>query len=160
MSYHGWVPISRLEREFDSFFRGNLGNSAWNIRVPFDGRLFQESVEQRAGARSVGVNVWDDGSHYNVELEVPGLSLNDIEVTATAQELTIAANQQVEAEKSEQGTIYRRERRPFKFKRVLALPFPVSSEAIEATLKNGVLRVKLPKAASALPRKIAISQAN
>jgi HSP20 family protein len=58
----------------------------------------------------------------------------------------------------EEGVSYhRRERGVGEFKRVLRLPVEVDADKVEATLHDGVLLVKLPKAAAAKPRKIQVA---
>ena len=51
---------------------------------------------------------------------------------------------------------HRRERGSGRFKRSIQLPFPVEVDGIEATFKNGVLNVSLPRAEEDKPRKISV----
>jgi HSP20 family protein len=61
-------------------------------------------------------------------------------------------------EEPSEGTAYhRRERGAGEFNRVLRLPIEVDADRVEATLRDGVLLVKLPKAESARPKKIKVS---
>jgi HSP20 family protein len=61
---------------------------------------------------------------------------------------------------TEEGTVFhRRERRTGEFTRTLTLPVDVDPDKVEATLKDGVLTVVMPKSKAALARKIAVKPA-
>lgn len=115
---------------FDSFFNGH---------------------ESRARAYPA-VNVWEEGDNLFAEAEVPGLSMEDIEVLVVNNELTIKGNRRAAAD--DNPNYHRRERGVGEFCRTLSLPVDIDANKVEATLKNGVLTIRLPKAESARPRKI------
>jgi HSP20 family protein len=107
------------------------------------------------GQRSFpAINVWEDGERLFAEAEVPGLSMEDMEIYVVGNELTIKGHRKT----PEDGrrAFHRRERGTGEFSRVLTLPVEVNAEKVEATLKDGVLTVTMPKAESARPRKISI----
>ena len=52
---------------------------------------------------------------------------------------------------------HRREREAGKFSRVLAMPSEIDSDRIEASLRNGILTVMVPKAEATKPRQIKVS---
>jgi HSP20 family protein len=54
------------------------------------------------------------------------------------------------------GTFHRREIETGKFQRFVRLPCPVDADKVDASLVNGVLTVRLPKAESARPKRIAV----
>jgi HSP20 family protein len=99
------------------------------------------------------VNVWEEADVVHVEAELPGLDLNDLEIFVTGgNQLTIKGERK--SQTSPQGVKHREERVTGAFTRVLALPFPVDADKVEARFENGVLHVTLPKHESARPRKI------
>jgi HSP20 family protein len=100
------------------------------------------------------VNIWDAGEALVVEAELAGVRDQDLEVSAMGNELTIAGRR-TPADGDKQ-TYHRRERGTGEFTRVITLPAEVDADQVEATLKDGVLTVRLPKAESAKPRKIAL----
>jgi len=107
------------------------------------------------GARAFPLlNVWEEERSLVVEAEIPGLKLEDIEVLVSGDELTISGERK--AETAEGTTVHRRERGVGRFSRVVRLPVEVNADAVEATLREGVLTVRLPKAESVLPRRIAV----
>ena len=103
------------------------------------------------------LNVWEDDESFSVEAEVPGLSMDALEVYVTDNELTIKG-QRKQAER-EAVTYHRRERGWGEFSRVLTFPSELDSSKVEASLDNGVLTLRLPKAESVKPRKIEIKVA-
>ena len=77
------------------------------------------------------------------------------DVTVVGGDLTIRGRR---GDAPGEGTTYhRRERGAGEFTRVVRLPIDVDADRVEATLKDGVLLVKLPKAESAKPKKIKVS---
>jgi len=100
------------------------------------------------------INTWSDEDAVHVEAEVPGMRLEQIEVTVAGNQLTLSGER---PEVSEPGvTLHRRERPVGRFTRALTLPYDVESGQVEARLAQGVLSIDLPKAQSARPRKIEI----
>lgn len=136
----GFDSICRdLDHLFHQFQRGFDG-----VR-PFDAQTFPT------------LNVWDDGQRLCAEAEVPGFKMDDLEVSVTGDQLTIKGRRE---SKTENGTsFHRRERRTGEFTRTLTLPVDVDADKVEATLKDGVLTVVMPKAEAALTRKIKVKTA-
>ena len=103
------------------------------------------------------LNAWEDVEAYHVEAEVPGFKIGDVELTVVGSTLTIKGERKLE-DKPGEGTWHRRERAHGPFTRVLELGTAIDPERVEAAFKNGVLTVKLPKAAAARTRKIEIKR--
>lgn len=100
------------------------------------------------------VNLWEEGDRLMVEAEVPGLSMQDLEIFVVGDELTIKGTRKPAG--NTEATCHRCERGVGEFARVMTLPMPVDAEKVEAFLKNGILTVVLPKAEVAKPRKITV----
>jgi len=94
------------------------------------------------------IDLADNGKEYVVKAEVPGLKKEDLTIEVTENGIEISGETKVEEkeEDKEKGFI-RRERRYSKFYRSLPLPEAVLTDKADAELKDGVLTVKLPKAA-------------
>jgi HSP20 family protein len=108
------------------------------------------------GVRSQpAVNVWEKPEALIVEMEVPGVESNQIDMAVVGNELTIKVEQPTAPE--QEVTFHRRERPAGAFSRVLRLPIEVAADKVEADLRNGVLTITLPKAETARPRKIPIN---
>jgi HSP20 family protein len=100
------------------------------------------------------LNVREDGETLKIEAEVPGVKIEDIEVSFDNGELTLKGEKKVDA--PENAPLHRRERVYGSFSRTLTLPWEVKVDQVTAELKDGVLTVTLPKAEAAKPRKVAI----
>lgn len=100
------------------------------------------------------LNIWEDGQSLMAEAEVPGLTMDDLEVFVVGNELTIKGNRKPPAESK--ATYHRQERGVGEFTRVVTLPVEVDPDKVEATLRNGVLLISMPKAEQARARKITV----
>lgn len=89
-----------------------------------------------------------------VKAEIPGMKKEDIKVSVKDDLLTISGEKR--QEEQEDGENWRRVERTYgSFKRLLSLP-SVDNEKVEATYKDGVLEIRLPKQESAKPKEIPI----
>jgi HSP20 family protein len=117
-------------------------------------RFFDDAFAPFEGASAVGNfphALWHDEDAVYVELDAPGLTETDIEITVRGDDLHVRAERKAEEKKNGYET------RAFgRFEQWVRLPVAVDSDKVEAKLANGVLRVKLPKSASAKARKIAV----
>jgi len=104
------------------------------------------------------LNCWTDDSNFYVEAELPGIGMNDLEIFVDQGNLLTIKGRRNECQ-CESGKWLRRERGYGEFERRMELPGPVAEDGIEASLKNGVLSIKLPKAAQIRPRKIEVKAA-
>lgn len=110
------------------------------------------------GATRPAMDAYETEQAYVIELDVPGSSMDQIEITHLGDTLTIKGKQEASSESSERNVL-RRERRAGEFARTIRFTDGVSFEKAEATLVNGVLKLTLPKPAQATPRKIAVKGA-
>lgn len=134
---NGGVPALSLARTLPSLFDG------W-----FD--------DWRPTAWAPAVNVYEDADQYVVEAEVPGFTLEQLDVTVEGDELTLAGKRELAAPAS--ATVHRRERAAGEFRRAFTLPVPVAADRVQATLRDGVLQITLPKAETARTRKVTVAR--
>lgn len=119
-----------------------------------------DTVLNRSGAATASgvfpaINLTEDDAFYYVRAELPGVKAEDLDVQATGKVLTIAGERKLAAEETA-AKYHRREREGGRFSRALAMPKDIASDRVEARLINGILMLKVPKAESAKPRRIAI----
>ena len=100
------------------------------------------TMRARAAGRFPPVNVFLDADAALVDVELPGKSAKDVELTLEPQAVVIA-------DKPEEGKTRAWSRR-------LERPFRVSAEKANAKFDNGILRIELPKAEATGVHKIAI----
>jgi HSP20 family protein len=100
----------------------------------------------------------DAGAELVLEIELPGVADKDVELTIHQDTLAIRGEKKSDA--PEGYVAHRRERPPIKFERTIALPAKVDPDRSSATLKNGVMTVKLTKVPDAQPRRISVNASN
>ena len=98
--------------------------------------------------RSFRVDILDREKELIVRAELPGVEKDDVEVTISGDRLTIEAEREFEEEENK-DTFYRHELGYGEFMRTIALPVDVDVEHIKAELKDGILKVALPKTQAA-----------
>ena len=91
---------------------------------------------------------------YSVEIELPGVARDDVDIQLGDRELTVSGEVK---EKERSGILRRRTRRVGQFHYAVRLPGDVDADNVTASLHEGVLTVRVPKSQAAKPRRIAIS---
>jgi HSP20 family protein len=100
------------------------------------------------------VNVHDAGSALVFSAEVPGFGDDDVNITLTQDVLTLSGKRK--PEQFEGYSLQRRERLALDFSRSFALPVRVDPDKASASVKDGILTVRLEKAAEVKPRTISV----
>lgn len=121
-----------------------------NIDNFFDELWKPSSLSQRRIAYPP-VNISESVGDVIVTSEIPGMDKDDVELTLNEKSLIIRGNK-----KSEIGNYYRQERPTGNFQRIINLNVPVQADAVRASMKDGVLRIVLPKAKESKPLTISI----
>ena len=128
-----------LDQWFDHFFGGNPKGSGEN-----------------ANAWNAPAALWEDEDNYHVELELPGVSTENVDITFEKGALVISAERPAPAEERK---YWHHSRRYGKTRVSLQLPDTVDGEKIDAELQQGVLHLTLAKRPEAQPKKISIKAA-
>lgn len=146
-TWNMYREMENLRREIDEAFRG------------FGGRgLFGSAFHSGKGfRRQPPMNLCGDAENLYVEVLVPGIEPEKLDLTVHENVLTVSGERAVVEDKDRSW--HRRERDNGKFVRTLELPVDVDAEHVKAGCKNGVLTITLPKAAAARPRKINVDVA-
>ncbi|MEF8775180.1 MAG: Hsp20/alpha crystallin family protein [Haloarculaceae archaeon] len=107
------------------------------------------------GMESMAVDLAEHEDEYDARVDLPGFDQDDIEVSVTDSTLTIEAHHEDAAE-AEGDHYLRRERTHRSQERSIHLPGEVDTDAVEATMKHGVLTVTLPKVETEQAKEITI----
>jgi len=136
--------IDRFQQIYDSIAR-----RAFEI---FDnnGRWFGHDLEDWFRAESellhpMHLEMAESDDNLTVRAEVPGFSIKEIEINVEPRRLTIAGKHEAHEENKKGKTIYS-ERCANEILRIVDLPAEIVSSKVSAILKDGVLKVELPKA--------------
>lgn len=142
--------VTMMPKSFLRPLEGNLGR--------FVGELFEDlGLEQRRtdAAATPPLDLFETANGYRLEFDLPGVVEGDVQVSIEDGLLELTAERKpVERAEGEQARYV--ERRHERFARRVRLPGQVDEDKIEATLENGVLRILIPKAAVAQPRRIEV----
>jgi HSP20 family protein len=106
-------------------------------------------------ALGLAVDVTEEETRYVLRADLPGFEEKDIDVRVLDGLLVFSGKREKSAEEK-QGTLTQAERRHGSFCRRFALDSSVDESSIEASYKNGVLTVALPKKEAAKPRQIPV----
>ena len=91
---------------------------------------------------------------YTLEIEMPGVKKDGLEISVENNELTIIGRRSLPAM---EGTLIHRESRPENFRRVFEIDPSIDGNKISAKIDQGLVTLTLPKAEHVKPRKITVS---
>lgn len=139
--FFGSTPLFSLRREIDRLFDDAVGG-------PANGR------ERSSWAPAVDVR--EDQKEILMEVELPGIRPENVEISVDNGVLNIRGEKREERKEGEEGRYHLIERRYGSFARSVVLPSGVDEEQISANFDQGVLTVRIPKAALPKPKRIEI----
>ena len=131
--------FNTFDRMLDNFFRGGIQD---------DGSL---AVSYWTPA----VDIAELDNQFVVKVELPGINKDDVKITLESNILTIRGEKKEETDVKEEN-YHRVERTYGSFQRSFKLPTTVKGDNIDATYKDGILTVTLPKAEEAKPKQIEV----
>ena len=99
-------------------------------------------------------SVTEDGDGYMLQVEMPGVNKDGLEISVENNELTILGRRSLPAI---DGTLIHRESRQENFRRTFELDPSIDPGKISAKIEQGVVTLTLPKAEQVKPRKITVS---
>ena len=125
-------------------------------------RLFEESFIRPTsrllaplGIGDLALDMYETQDDVVVKTAVPGVKAEDLDITITGDTLTIKGETKAEEEVKREGYI-RQERRYGTFSRSVSLPDGLDTDNTEATFKDGVLTLRIPKLEEIKPKSIKI----
>lgn len=143
-NFSGYHPVTQLHQEidrmFDNFYRG-FGWPTFDFEGPFS--------RMTEGVLKPTLDVSAEEKVYAVTVEVPGVDEKDITLELVNDTLNIRGEKKQEKEEKDKD-YYRVERSYGSFHRMLSLPEDADQESINATFKNGVMKISIPR--KALPK--------
>jgi HSP20 family protein len=132
-----WDPFAELERLAQQM-RSWLQGEHWS--------LFDSSFVP-------GAEVEELEDAYLVEIDLPGVSKGDLNVELSGRRLVVSGERKA---KESSGVLRGRTRRTGQFRYEVVLPGELDPDGVEATMEDGILSIRLPKAAGDRPRRVSI----
>ena len=117
---------------------------------------FERLLDAALPTWAPALDVHEDKDKFTVNLELPGLKREDIDVHLEDGSLIISGERKAETV-GEDTEVHRQERYYGKFTRTLTLPVTIAADQVKAAFKDGVLSVTLPKAEEAKPKHIDVT---
>lgn len=142
MNWDPWRDIADLRTIYNRMFGDGL------TRASGEGQLAPASWY-------MPVDVTETAEEFTIRAEMPGMKAEDIDITVADNQVTIKG-QRADTSEEKGVNFIRSERRFGSFSRSFSLGTPVDSGNVEASYREGVLEVHLPKVQSALPRQIKV----
>ena len=149
-----WYPFGdlrgaqeeRAQNQLDMLFAHALGlHGQW-----------QNATGASTPAWAPALDISEGKDAYLVTVELPGVKLDDLEITLEGGLLTIRGERQFTSESSEEQ-YHRVERSSGAFRRSITLPAQIMTDEVEASMEDGVLRILVPKAEEAKPKRIQVT---
>ena len=140
---------------------GGMENTLTRFRDEMDdlfGRFLAGGPTQAAGAFGAAwprMDLAETDKEVTVTAELPGVDPKQIEINVTGNVLTLRGEKKNEREEKTRDYHYV-ERQYGSFHRSVQLPSSVEADKVDATYKDGVLTVKMPKHPAAQPKKITV----
>jgi HSP20 family protein len=144
-----WNDLDQMLGSMD-FFRNRM-NSVFDA---FN-RAYHYGEGWPSGETFPGTNLSDTGDNLEIIAEMPGVGKEDLSVKIEGNYLVISGKRQADIPKG--YSVHRIEREVTSFSRSFTLPYEVDTNRVEATLKDGLLRMVLPKSEAAKPKQISIN---
>jgi HSP20 family protein len=127
------TPVNRLASLFDRFFHDDI------------------FTPQSVTWPSLALLMWEDEHYVFVEVDTPGMTEKDVELSVDQNELVIKGERKCERQEGGYDT-----RCYGQFEQRINLPSPVEADKTEARIANGVLKITFAKSEASKPRRIAL----
>lgn len=147
------MAILRWRDPMDPFT--DLGNLRTAIDQVFGDFMGRTGVSRSYTGVFPALNISESGDHLCVRAELPGIDPKEIDISATADSITLRGERKV-SPVGKDVNFHQREREFGTFRRVIDLQSKINTDKISASYKNGILTVVLPKADEAKPKQIEI----
>ena len=122
-------------------------------------RLFDDAFTRPLGQSGIStmpaIDLYQTADEVVVKASLPGLKAEDVQITITADVLTLRGEFKQEDERKD-ATYHIREHHSGMFERTLMLPTEVQGDKAKAEFEDGVLTVTLPKAETVKPKTITV----
>jgi len=143
--------VERMRRDMDRLLGGHRP-AGWSF--PFSRISF---LPGRAARAYPLLNIGEDADNFHIHALAPGIDPKTLDVSITGNQLTISGEKKQTGEEIQPEAFHRSERAAGRFVRSITLTADVDSARVQAGYSDGLLRITLPKAEAAKPRRIQVS---
>src|SRR3954469_23107784 len=157
MSVAAYPPRSTTQTTGDEnmLYRMTTGSPIFGLRREID-RLFDDTFTRDGSGWSPAVDIRESEGEITLELELPGIKPEEVEITAENGVLTVRGEKKSERKEGEENRYHVVERTYGSFLRTFQLPQGIDEDQINAAFEHGILSIRIPKAALPQPKRIQI----
>jgi HSP20 family protein len=119
-------------------------------------RLFEDTFARDGNNWTPAVDIAESDNDITIDLELPGLKPENVEIAAENGSLTIRGDKRAERKEGDESRYHLVQRSYGTFMRTFSLPQGVDENQIQAEFNDGVLSIRIPKAALPQPKRIHI----
>lgn len=138
-----WRMPSLIERDFDSIFEDFRRSFDLMMRPYFPTEMRMQDLGMLP-VRYAPLDFIDEGDHYQIHVELPGFTKDNVEVQINRDGMSIRARKEVEKEDKKKNYLHH-ERAYSAFERSISFPEEVDPAKAEGKMKEGILELKVPK---------------
>lgn len=128
----------------------------WPVHGDFDAFFSPVLAESDLQRFTPACEVTEAKDRYSISLDLPGIAKDEIKVEVEDGVLKVSGHRKSESEEEKDGVI-RSERSYGEFIRSFSLPDSIDAQKINATHKDGVLKISVPKSEKSLPKQIDVN---
>ena len=132
--YNLWYDMDQLFDQFRSSFNDLFFGPFSNKNLPFEPSEFKLPLS----------DIYDHGDRYEMNIELPGISKDDVNIEVTPYEIEISAQKSSKYDEKEKNWIHR-ERSNINYYRRFDFPEEIKSNNVEAVMNDGILNITMPK---------------
>lgn len=137
MNLTRWQPFKEIENIFNDFPLSQTSIFGWRSDLPVD--------------------VYEEGNNLVAEANIPGIDPEKINLTVEDNHLMLSGSREEEKEQKDKN-FYTKEISRTRFERSIPLPYSVNWDKADATYKDGVLKITMPKVKDTTGRKLKIKR--
>lgn len=129
--------------------------SFYNFPYEFDkifNDVFNPHHYRREKVSYPPLNIGEDEKNIYIHAEIPGVTIDDVEITITAKDLVIKGER-----KLPEGRYFRHERPSGVFQRIVSINTTIDADNVSASMKDGLLKIVMPKSEVYISKKIDIA---
>jgi len=134
---------------------GMTTSPIFGLRREID-RLFDDTFARDGFNWTPAVDIKENDSEIRMDLELPGLKPEDVDLSAENGVLTVRGEKKSERKEGEENRYHVVERTYGSFLRTFQLPQGIDEDQIKAEFENGILSIHIPKSALPQPKRIQI----
>lgn len=149
---HRRAALMRSFNEFDRLFDDLFSSSLLRLGR----RPLVDDLLAPAAIRQPSIDLIEQDNEFVLRAEVPGIRKEDLDISVDDSSITLRGSMSEDHSDEREGDYYRAEIARSEFTRTVMLPSQIDPEQVRASLRDGILELRMPKLEDARRRKVEI----